>query len=70
MRRSTADTGLIARLDGDVLRVLRVAGYAYQYASKLTREPIPTSTGILGRVDLAESETIECVSKAMRVISR
>lgn len=50
MRRSTADTGLIARLDGDVLRVLRVAGYAYQYASKLTREPIPTQSGILGRV--------------------
>lgn len=50
MRRSTADTGLIAQVEGDVLRVLRVAGYAYQYASKLTREPIPTQTGILGRV--------------------
>jgi signal transduction histidine kinase len=50
MRRSAADTGLIARLDGDVLRVMRVAGYAYQYASKLTREPIPTTSGILGRV--------------------
>ena len=49
MRRSAADTGLIARVRAEDLQVLRVAGYAYQYASKLTREPIPLNTGILGR---------------------
>lgn len=49
MRRSTADTGLIARLRDDALHVLRVAGYAYQYTTKLTREPIPLNSGILGR---------------------
>ncbi len=49
MRRSAADTGLIARLQDDDLYVLKVAGYAYQYATRLMREPIPTSSGILGR---------------------
>lgn len=49
MRRSAADTGLIARVQDEELYVLKVAGYAYQYATRLMREPIPLSSGILGR---------------------
>ncbi|PJF43711.1 MAG: hypothetical protein CUN55_07725 [Phototrophicales bacterium] len=49
MRRSAADTGLIARRQDEELYILRVAGYAYQYAARLMREPIPITSGILGR---------------------
>lgn len=50
MRRTAADTGLIARRADDGLHVMRVIGYAYQYAAKLMREPLPTNAGVLGRV--------------------
>lgn len=50
MRRTAADTGLVARKAEDVLHVLRVTGYAYQYAARLMREPLPVNAGIFGRV--------------------
>lgn len=50
MRRTAADTGLIAKRQEDSLQIMRVTGYAYQYAAKLMREPWPLTTGVLGRV--------------------
>lgn len=50
MRRTAADTGLIAKRHEDSLQIMRVTGYAYQYATKLMREPWPLATGVLGRV--------------------
>lgn len=50
MRRTAADTGLIAKRHDDNLQIMRVTGYAYQYATKLMREPWPLATGVLGRV--------------------
>jgi signal transduction histidine kinase len=50
MRRTAADTGIIARNTPLGLKVLRVTGYAYQMASELMKEPLSISDGILGRV--------------------
>ncbi len=50
MRRTAADAGLVARCTDEGLQVLKVSGYAYQYVEKLTRSPIPLSSGMLGQV--------------------
>lgn len=50
MRRTAADTGIIARNTDAGLKVLRVTGYAYQIASELMKEPLSLSDGVLGRV--------------------
>lgn len=50
IRRTAADTGLIAKKSEEGLQVLRVTGYAYQYAARLMREPLPVSAGVFGRV--------------------
>ena len=49
IRGSAADTGLVAKHTEEGLQVIRVTGYAYQYSTKLMREPLPIDTGILGR---------------------
>ncbi|NDJ87275.1 MAG: GAF domain-containing protein [Chloroflexi bacterium] len=54
MRRSAADTGLIARVFDDALHVMRVTGYAYKDAVKLMREPLSLETGVLGRAVRSE----------------
>lgn len=50
MRRTAADTGLIAKKVENGLQVVRVVGAAFQYATTLMREPLSVHAGILGRV--------------------
>ena len=50
MRRTAADTGLIAKKVENGLQVVRVVGAAFQYATTLMREPLSVHSGILGRV--------------------
>lgn len=49
LRRTAADTGLIAKKVDNGLQVVRVMGSAFQYATALMREPLSTHTGIIGR---------------------
>ncbi|GIK66270.1 MAG: hypothetical protein BroJett018_40640 [Chloroflexota bacterium] len=50
IRRTAADTGLIAKKVENGLQVVRVVGAAFQYATTLMREPLSVHAGILGRV--------------------
>lgn len=49
IRRTAADTGLIAKKVENGLQVVRVVGAAFQYATTLMREPMSQYTGIIGR---------------------
>ncbi|KAB2860337.1 MAG: hypothetical protein F9K46_10155, partial [Anaerolineae bacterium] len=50
IRRTAADTGLIAKKVENALQEVRVVGAAFQYATTLMREPLSGHAGILGRV--------------------
>ncbi|MBI5931244.1 MAG: GAF domain-containing sensor histidine kinase [Chloroflexi bacterium] len=49
IRRTAADTGLIAKKVDNGLQVVRVMGSAFQYATTLMREPLSMHSGIIGR---------------------
>lgn len=50
MRRTAAQTGLIATRNGDYLQVVRVIGAGPNNVERLTREPWPIASGAISRV--------------------